>query len=90
MFRTLSIAAALAATALPAFADPASVSINVAGLTDKAVHAAIVQAAQAACREELATSSLTVQFYARPGCVNETVARAETKLAQMHGALASR
>ena len=90
MFRTLALAAALAAIALPALAAPAaSVTINVSGMDTKTAHAAIVQAAQTACNAELSDSSQLVQFYARPGCVTDTVARAESKLNEMR-ALASR
>jgi UrcA family protein len=90
MIRTLTLAAIAAAFALPALAEPAaSVTIKVAGLDAKTAHAAILQAAQEACRTELTPSSMTVRFYAQQSCVSDTVARAETKFSEMN-AFASR
>jgi hypothetical protein len=90
MFRTLALAAAVAAFAVPALAAPATqVTINVAGMDAKTAHAAIVQAAQQACRAELADYSDLVKFYARPACLSATVATAQAKFAAMRG-LASR
>jgi hypothetical protein len=88
MFRKLVLAAAFAAIALPAAAHT-EVKVSLVGLDAKAAHAAIVQAAQAACREELAGESTLVQFYTRPDCVNTAVAKAETTYSNMRG-LASR
>ena len=88
MFRKFALAAAFAAIALPAAAHT-EVKVNVAGLDAKAAHAAIVQAAQAACREEMAGQTSLVQFYNRPDCINAAVAKAETTYSNMRG-LASR
>jgi hypothetical protein len=88
MIRKFAIAAAIAAIAAPAFAGT-QVTINVAGLDAKTAHAAIVQAAQQACRAELAGESSLVQFYTHADCVTSTVATAEAKYAAMRG-LASR
>ena len=88
MFRSFALAAALGAVALPAFAGTA-VTINMAGLDAKAAHAAIVHAAQAACRTELADETTIVQYYARPECVHGAVVTAETKYSAMRS-LASR
>jgi len=88
MFRKFVLAAAFAAIALPAAAHT-EVKVSLAGLDAKAAHAAIVQAAQAACRQELAGESSLVQFYNRADCVNAAVARAETTYSNARG-LASR
>jgi hypothetical protein len=88
MFRKFVLAATFAAIALPAAAHT-EVKVNVAGLDSKAAHAVIVQAAQVACREELAGQSSLVQFYTRPDCVNAAVAKAETTYSTSRG-LASR
>jgi hypothetical protein len=88
MFRKLAFAALLAAIALPAAART-EVKVSVAGMDAKAVHAAIVQAAQAACRAELADQSALVQFYARPECIGAAVTKAETSYSNSRG-LASR
>ncbi len=88
MFRKLVLAATFAAIALPAAAHT-EVKVSLAGLDAKSAHAAIVQAAQAACREELAGQSTLVQFYARPECINSAVAKAETTYSNSRG-LASR
>jgi hypothetical protein len=40
--------------------------VKVAGLDAKAAHAAILQAAQAACRAELADQSSIVRAYTQP------------------------
>jgi hypothetical protein len=84
MFRKLTLAAAFAAIALPAAAHT-EVKVSVAGLDAKAAHAVIVQAAQAACRAELADQSALVQFYTRPGCIDAAVAKAETSYSNMRG-----
>ena len=94
MIRKFAIAAAFAAFAVPAFAGApatagAQVTVNVAGLDAKAAHAVIVQAAQQACRAELANETTQVQFYLHADCINSTVATAEAKYASMRG-LASR
>ena len=88
MFRTIVLAAALGAVALPAFAATA-VTINVAGLDAKSTQAAIFHAAQAACRTELATETDLVRHYVWADCVHDAVAGADAKLASM-GGLASR
>jgi hypothetical protein len=88
MFRKLVVAAGFAAIALPAAAHT-EMKVNVAGLDSKAAHAVILQAAQAVCREELASQSSLVQFYTRPDCVNAAVAKAETTYSNSRG-LASR
>ena len=85
MYRKLMLAAALAATAAPAFADT-SIAINVAGLDPATAHAEIYQAAQVACRAELAEWSLIVQFYAHPICMRETIAKAEADYEAMNNA----
>ena len=78
MFRTLVLAAALGAMALPAAA--ASVTINVAGLDAKAAHAKIVQAAATACGIELSDDSTVVQYYTHAACVTDAAAKAEAKV----------
>jgi hypothetical protein len=88
MFRKLALAATIAAFAVPAFADSA-VTVNVAGLDAKTAHAVIVQAAQKACRAELADQSALVKFYTHAECITDTVNVAEAKYASMR-ALASR
>jgi UrcA family protein len=88
MIRKIALAAAIAAFAVPAFAD-SQVTVNVAGLDAKAAHAVIVQAAQKACRAELADQSTLVQFYTHSECITSTVNQAEAKFASMRG-LASR
>lgn len=88
MIRKFAIAAAFAAFAAPAMAGT-QVTVNVAGLDAKSAHTAIVQAAQQACRAELATDSSLVQFYTHADCINATVSTAEAKYASMRG-LASR
>jgi hypothetical protein len=89
MFRKFLLAAALGALSVPAFADTAKVTVNVAGLDAKAAHAVIYHAAQAACREALADETDLVKFYDRPDCISDAVAAAETKYESMR-ALASR
>jgi hypothetical protein len=84
MFRKLALAVALAAIALPAAAHT-EVKVSLAGLDAKAAHAVILQAAQAACRAELADQSSLVQFYARPDCIDAAVAKAETSYSSMRG-----
>jgi len=84
MFRKFAFAALLAAIAVPAAAHTA-VKVNVAGMDAKAVHVAIVQAAQAACRAELADQTALVQFYDRPGCIDTAVAKAETSYSNSRG-----
>jgi hypothetical protein len=88
MFRKLVLATAFAALAVPALADTA-VTVNVGGLDAKSAHAVIFQAAQQACRLELADQTQLVQYYNRPACLHSAVAKAETKYAAMRG-LASR
>ena len=87
--RTLVLAGAAAALALPAFAAPAQVSINVAKLDAPAAHKAIAQAARQACFYAFADQTALVTYYARPDCVRHTTAKAEADYAAMRG-LASR
>jgi hypothetical protein len=89
MFRKFLLAAALGSLAVPAFADPAQVTINVSGMDPKAAHEAIYHAAQVACRAALADETELVKFYNRAECINGAVASAETKYQSMRG-LASR
>jgi hypothetical protein len=84
MFRKLVLAAAFAAIAIPAAAET-TVTVKVAGLDAKAAHAAILQAAQVACRAELADQSSIVRSYTQPDCIRSAVATAETKYADMRG-----
>jgi hypothetical protein len=88
MFRTLVLAGAAAALALPAFAAT-EVTINVAALGAPAVHQAIARAAHETCAARFADSSSLVRFYAQPDCVSHTIAKAESDYAAMRG-LASR
>jgi hypothetical protein len=78
MFRTLLLASALGAMALPAAAGT-SVTVNLAGLDAKAAHTAIVRAAQAACRAELSDETEQQLFYNRPECLNDAIGRAEAR-----------
>jgi hypothetical protein len=89
MLRTIVLAAALGAMALPAFADT-SVKINVAGLDAKAAQAKIYLAAQKACRIELSDSTALVQYYNRPDCIAKAVTRADASLAAEGNRMASR
>jgi hypothetical protein len=89
MTRTLALAGALAALALPAFAAPTQVAINVAKLDAPAAHKAIAAAARQACTAEYADQSSLVTYYGRPECIRHTVAKAEADYASMRG-LASR
>jgi hypothetical protein len=83
MLRTLSVAAVLAASAsafaLPAAADT-TVKVDVTGLPAPEVHARIVEAAKAACRVEFRNSTTFEQYYQWSGCINESVAAAESQL----------
>ena len=79
MFRTLLLAAALGAMALPAAAGT-SVTVDISGLDANATHTAIVRAAQAACRAELSGETSLVVFYNRPECLNDAIGRAEASL----------
>jgi len=88
MIRKIVLAAAVAALAAPAFADTA-VTVNLTGLNAKTAHEVIYHAAQKACRLEMVGDSDLVAFYARPTCLDRTIARAEAKYAAMRG-LASR
>jgi hypothetical protein len=84
MFRKLVLASALAAIALPVAAET-SVTVKVTGLDAKAAHAAILQAAQQACRKELADQSTLIRLYTQPDCIRSAVAVADTKYADMRG-----
>jgi UrcA family protein len=86
MLRSLVIAAALAATALPAAA--ASVTVNIAGLDATAAHAKIEQAAVEACSIELSDESSVTRYYEQEACIAQAVSSAETKLAQSNRTLA--
>jgi len=88
MYRTIALAAALGALALPAAA--ASITVNIAGLDAKHAHEKIVAAAQAVCREALDGHTSLAQFYERPDCIAEAVAHAETELASRDSRFASR
>jgi hypothetical protein len=88
MFRKFALAATIAAFAVPAFAGTA-VTVNVAGLDAKAAHTVILQAAEKACRAELADQSTAVKFYTHAECIDSAVNEAEAKYASMRG-LASR
>ncbi len=79
MLRTLVLAAALGAMALPA-AAATTVTINVNGLDGKAAHAVITRAAKDACQVELRGSSPFAQYYLRADCINTAVADAEARL----------
>jgi hypothetical protein len=89
MYRTLVLAAALGALALPAAAATA-IKIDVTGLDAKAAHAKIYEAAQQACRIELQDASSLVQFYVRADCVRDAVNRADAEWTSLSGRLASR
>jgi hypothetical protein len=88
MFRTIALAAALGAMALPAFATT-QVTVHIGGLDAKATHAVIYHAAQAACRAELADEIELVRRAEWAGCVRDAIAGAESRLATM-GGLATR
>jgi hypothetical protein len=79
MVRTLLLAAALGALALPAFAET-SVKVDLTGLDAKAAHTAILRAAQVACRVELSDESDLELFYDRPTCLNDAIDRTEAGL----------
>jgi hypothetical protein len=79
MVRTLLLATALGALALPAFAET-SIKVDLTGLDAKATHVAILRAAQTACRVELHDESDLELFYDRPDCLNEAIDRAEASL----------
>jgi hypothetical protein len=89
MFRKFLLAAAIGALSVPAFAEPAKVTVNVAGMDAKAAHEAIFHAAQVACREALADETDLVKFYVRADCISGAIAAADTKYESMRG-LASR
>jgi hypothetical protein len=79
MVRTLLLAAALGALALPAFAET-SVKVDLTGMDAKAAHTAILRAAQAACRVELNDESPLELFYDRPDCLSDAIDRTEASL----------
>ncbi len=79
MVRTLLLASALGALALPAFAET-SVKVDLTGLDAKAAHTAIVRAAQVACRVELNDESPLELYYDRPVCLNDAIDRTEAGL----------
>ena len=79
MYRTLLLATAVAALALPA-AAATSIKINIDGLDAKAARAAILHAAQAACRIELSDELPLEVFYDRPECLSDAICRAEASL----------
>ncbi len=86
MLKSLVIAAALAATALPTFA--ASVTVNISGLDAKAAHAKIEKAAEAACRMAMSEESPVAQYYDHAACVTDAISTAETKLAESNRTMA--
>lgn len=75
--RTLTVAAVLAALALPAAA--ASVKVNVAGLDAKAAHNQIHRAAEQVCSAALNDEPLS--HYLMADCIEQTVATTEAKFA---------
>ena len=79
MYRTLLLATAVAALALPA-AAATGIKINIDGLDVKAARAAILHAAQAACRIELSDELPLEVFYDRPECLSDAIGRAEASL----------
>jgi hypothetical protein len=79
MYRTLILATAVAALALPAVAAT-SVKVNIEGLDAKAAHRVILHAAQAACRVELSDETPLELFYDRPECLGDAIGRAEASL----------
>jgi hypothetical protein len=79
MVRTLLLATALGALALPAFAET-SVKVDLTGMDAKAAHTAILRAAQVACRVELNDESPLELFYDRPDCLNDAIDRTEASL----------
>jgi hypothetical protein len=83
MYRKLMLAAVLAATAAPAFADTA-IEVNIAGLDPQAVHTAILRAAQSACFTELREDGPMVQLWYRPICIRAAVADGEQKYDAMN------
>ncbi len=86
MLRSLFIAAAFAAMALPAAAE--SVSVDISGLDAAAAHAKIEQAAEQACRVTLSDEGPLVQYYNHDACIADAVAKAESQLAESHHTLA--
>jgi hypothetical protein len=75
MYRTLALAAALGALAVPAAADSV-VKVNIAGLDANAARAKIVKAAQSACRIELRDEPSFDQYYELPVCIGDAVTSA--------------
>jgi hypothetical protein len=88
MHRSILLAAAFAALAAPAIAAT-EVTVNLHGLSGKAAHEAIRNAAETACHKELDGSTDLVRFYNQSDCVSAAVARAEFQLSPAHAALAS-
>jgi len=86
MLRSLAIAAALVAVALPAAA--ASVTVNISGMDATAAHAKIERAAEEACRVAYSDESLVTQYYEHGACVTDAVAAAEAKLTESNRSLA--
>jgi len=86
MLKSLVIAAALAATALPTFAE--SVTVNISGLDAKAAHAKIEKAAEDACRVAMSEESSVAQYYDHAACVGDAVSTAETKLSESNRTMA--
>jgi len=86
MLRSLAIAAAFVAVALPAAA--ASVTVDITGLDRAAAHAKITQAAVEACRVAMNEESPIAQYYDHDSCVTEAVSAAEAKLAETNHTLA--
>jgi hypothetical protein len=70
MFRTIALAVALGALAVPAFAD--SVKVNVAGLDAPTAHAKIVLAAEQVCNTALQSSTIE-HYYGMAPCVEDSV-----------------
>ncbi len=79
MLRTLVLATAALALALPA-AAATTVKVNIAGLDATAARATITQAAHEACQQEFRYESTFDQHYGRPICVQAAIAQAEAEL----------
>lgn len=86
MFRTLSIAAVIAAslTAAPAFAD--SVKIDLNGKSSSAIAAEVAKAAAYVCRQAVASPAIPE---ARRACIQETIAAANAQIAKAYASAPS-
>ena len=86
MLRTLTLAATLAGLALPA-AAATTVTVNLAGLDNKAAHARIAQAAHSACIVEMRGASALDQYYMHADCLDRAIARAEASWEAGHASV---